>query len=143
MVDEPDIAYRHFAQLGEQLSSVAVVSGKARVTVARQLYICLWILYVWARDIENIDAPYRLSELVILRVWDLLRPLIDNDGDDNRSITQVLSQVIQLHVRIAYEFLKQRIFPYVSRRDALSSATAAHSSADVNLKLFDLWVELR
>jgi len=32
------------------------------VLVARQIYICLWVLFVWAREIDNLDAPYRASE---------------------------------------------------------------------------------
>jgi hypothetical protein len=138
MVDEPDVAYTHFAELAERLSGGATASLKVRVTVVRQLYICLWILYVWARDVENVEAPYRLSELVILRIWDLLRPLINDDSDDKKPIMGVLFQLIQLHLKIATEYLNLRIFPYVNLPDALSLATAAQSSADVNLKLFDL-----
>jgi hypothetical protein len=71
MVDEPEIAYEHFAQLTRELQIAGKASVKARLRSARQLNICLWILFVWARDANNIEAPYRTSELTLLNVWDL------------------------------------------------------------------------
>jgi hypothetical protein len=138
MVDEPDVAYRHFYMLVGQFGERVVANEKIRTTTARQIYICLWIIYVWARDAGNIEAPYRISELAILRIWDLLRVQLKDDKNDAGEVKEVLLQVIQLHLRIAYDFFTNQIFPYVDRCDALSSATFAHSSTDVNLKLFDL-----
>lgn len=138
MVDEPDVAYRHFTELARQLGKGAETSQRARVTVARQLYVCLWILYVWARDVDNVEAPYLVSELVILRVWDLLRPFIGNENNDAEAISLVLDQVTKLHLNIASDFLERKIFPHVGRQDALSLAVMTRSAADVNLRLFDL-----
>jgi hypothetical protein len=138
MVDEPDVAYRHFAHLVRRLREAANTSQRAGVTTARQLYVCLWILFVWARDIDNIEAPYRASELALLNIWDLLRPFIGIDNDDARAITAVLHQLIQLHLIVAGELLERKVFPHVEKRHALSMAVGSRSSVDVNLKLFDL-----
>jgi hypothetical protein len=62
MVDEPDVSYDHFARLLFALRA-QVSKDRNRVLVARQIYICLWVLFVWAREIDNLDAPYRASEL--------------------------------------------------------------------------------
>ena len=138
MVDEPDVAYRHFANLVHQLRETSKTNRRARVTTARQIYVCLWILFVWARDIENVEAPYRASELALPNVWDLLRPFIDKKSKDAKAITAVLHGLIQLHLMIASELLEKKVFPHVDKRHAISRAVESQNWVDVNLKLFDL-----
>jgi hypothetical protein len=95
MVDEPDIAYRHFAQLIDELCRSAS-DERARIRAARQLYIGLWVLFVWARDVSNVEAPYRVSELLLLNIWNLLRPYIGKKSSGaNRAIRMVLHYTSQ------------------------------------------------
>ena len=55
LLDEPESSYRHFANLIKSLSKVKDnESGDKKVTVLRQINICLWILFAWAR-------PYMLG----------------------------------------------------------------------------------
>jgi hypothetical protein len=138
MVDEPDIAYQHFSELVRELCRNA--SGdKAHIRAARQVYIGLWVLFVWARDVNNVEAPYRASELVLLNIWNMLRPYIGKKSKStNKAITKVLHYAIQLHLAIASELLERKIFPHVGARDAMSMAVQTRSSVDVNLKLFDV-----
>lgn len=137
MVDEPDIAYRHFARLVHDLAQ-AVATDKERLRIARQLYVALWVLFVWARDIDNLEAPYQASELVVLRLWDLHRPFIDKRGRSSRELAAVLMHAIQLHLAIAHEFLLRKVLPHVGTLHGVSIAVRAEAPADVNLKLFDV-----
>ncbi len=138
LIDEPDIAYQHFGRLVFELSKLAN-DEKARVRIARQLYIALWVLFVWARDVDNVEAPYRASELVLLNIWNLLRPSVGKKSSAaGRAITTVLHHAIQLHIAIASELLQRKIFPHVGTRDGISMAVRARSAVDVNLKLFDI-----
>ena len=79
MVDQPDVSYEHFTRLLFALRA-QVVKDKDRVLVARQINICLWVLFVWGREIDNLEAPYRASELALLHAWDLLKPFIGKKG---------------------------------------------------------------
>lgn len=138
MVDEPDVAYRHFSHLAHELRR-SVQDDKARVRVVRQLYIALWVLFVWARDVENVEAPYRASELVLLNIWNMLRPYIGKRSNrPGRAIMMVLRYAVQLHLTIASELLDKKIFPSVGIRDGISIAVRSHSAVDVNVKLFDV-----
>lgn len=121
-----------------RLHETAKTKNRARVTAARQIYLCLWIMFVWARDADNVEAPYRASELAVLNVWDLQRPFIGKKNKDARAITGVLHQLIQLHMVIAAELLERKVYPHVDKRHALSMAVESQNSADVNIKLFDL-----
>ena len=138
LVDEPDIAYRHFSRLVRELSALAD-GDKAKIRTARQLYIATWVLFVWARDVGNVEAPYQASELLLLNLWDLVRPYIGKKGSSaGKAITLVLHYAIQLHLAIATELVERKIFPHVGIQDGIAMAVQGRSSADINLKLFDI-----
>lgn len=138
MVDEPDVAYQHFARLASELRRAGGASVKARVRSARQLNICLWIMFVWARDVGNLEAPYRASELTLLSVWELLRPTSSSKNREAKALNLVLGQVIDLHLTIASEFLARKVMPYAHVRHGISVSVGSQSSVDVNLGLFEL-----
>ena len=114
-----------------------VVKDKDRILVARQMNICLWVLFVWARETENLDAPYRASELALLHAWELAKPFIGKKGARTKGMEVALQQLFTLHMTVAREFLDRKILPYVGRRHALSFAVNSSEPTDVNLKMFD------
>jgi len=138
MVDEPDVAFHHLKRLAASVRGAGGTNLKARVRAARQLYVCLWILYVWARDAGNIEAPYRASEAVILNVWEILRPTIGSKSSEAKALARVLDQSVQLHLTIVSELLETKIFPHAGVRHGLSHTAHPQSSLDVNLSLFGL-----
>lgn len=138
MVDEPEVAYAHFRELAIALKRASGDSKVKRVRAARQLYLAVWVLYVWAAEADNVDASYRASEFAILLVWELLRPFIGKRTKDSRAIVRALEQLIQLHIRISFEFLETKILPHVKNTFALSAAVNSRHYADVNLRLFEL-----
>lgn len=136
MVDQPDIAFEHFGNLVTALRKGAV-KDKDKVRAARQMYICLWVLFVWARDIDNVDAPYRCSEAVLLQLWQMVRAFIGKKNATARGVISVLQHTINLHIQISGEML-DKILAHAGRRAAISTAVASRSPVDVNLKLFDI-----
>lgn len=138
LVDEPEVAYYHFADLVAQLRRNASSSLSARLTAARQIYVCLWILFVWARDADNLEAPYKCSELALLNAWDLLRPSIGRSNNSARSLTRTFQQLINLHLLVTARFLEEKILPHVDKRHAISLAVRSRNALDVNLALFDI-----
>jgi hypothetical protein len=136
MVDEPDVSYDHFARLLFALRA-QVSKDRDRVLVARQIYICLWVLFVWAREIDNLDAPYRASELALLHVWELVKPFIGKKGAHSAAVGSVLHHLVFLHVTIGELLLDRKILPLVGRQHALSFAVSSGEPTDVNLKMFE------
>jgi hypothetical protein len=136
MVDEPDVSYDHFARLMFALRA-QLSKDRDRVLVARQIYICLWVLFVWAREIDNLDAPNRASELALLHVWELVKPFIGKKGAHTAAVGSVLHHLVFLHVTIAGLFLERKILPFVGQQHALSLAVNSGEPTDVNLKMFE------
>lgn len=137
MVDQPDVSYEHFARLIRALRD-SIAKDKDRVRVARQIYICMWVLFVWGREVDNLEAPCRASELALLHVWELIKPFIGKKGAHAAAVGSVLHHLIFLHVQIAGLILERKILPHVGKLHALSVAVGSGESADVNLRMFEM-----
>lgn len=137
MVDQPDIAYRYFSSLVSHLVSDAD-NPKLGTQRLRQVYIVLWVIFVWARDVNNLEAPYRASELALLRGWELCRSELNLDPKVQSERMLVLDQILKLHIIISHALIGDKIGTLVEKDYALSMAVGSQSPADVNLALFEL-----
>lgn len=137
MLDEPDVSIQHFTALVEGLVEAENRLPAQRLATLRQLYICLSVLFVWARDQQNLEAPFRASEVVILRAWQLVKSDIDAASRGHRRIGLTFEELVELHNKIWDELIEEKILPLTTRRDALASSINSHSPVDINLKLFE------
>lgn len=136
MLDQPDVAYRHF----RHLLNAIFIEPKNKAERTRQLrkaYLCLWILFVWARDADNLDAAYRASELVLLRSWPYCDSTRLRKGAMKQERLAHFDQVLKLHLIIAHLLLVEKIGPFVDKRYALSMAVNSRNAADINIALFE------
>ena len=116
----------------------AVLADEAQDAIARVrvLYLALWILTVWAREADNLEAAYSASELVTLRAWELLAPAIAQDRSRKQTASYGLFELVQLHLAIWDELYGQKVLPHAASRHALSYAAWSQESLDINLALF-------
>lgn len=135
LVDEPDVSFDHFSKLLRDLHSAAQAPA-VRVRSVRQIYLCLWVLYVWARDADNLEAAYRASERALLTTWDILRTL--DGAPDEGHVALAFEQMVHLHMTIGEAYLNGRILPHVGVKFGLSMAVGSNSAVDINLKLFEV-----
>jgi hypothetical protein len=137
MLDEPDVSVQHFTALIEGLMKADNLEALQRLATLRQMYICLSVLFVWARAQENLEAPYRASELVILRAWELVKGDIEAASIGHKHIGLTFGELLDLHAKIWAELMEDKILPLTAKRDALASSVNSHSAVDINLKLFE------
>lgn len=137
MLDQPDVAYRYFSHL---LNTI-FTKPKDQAECTRQLrkaYLCLWILFVWARDADNLEAAYRASELVLLRSWPHCDSTHLRKGQTQQERLVHFDQVVQLHIIIARLLLVDKIGLFADKRFALSMAVNSRNAVDINLTLFEM-----
>lgn len=137
MVEEPDIALSHFERLLRAMISSPGDRPAKRISQARLINICLWIMFVWAREAGNVEAPYRASEHAILTVWHLLRVDLTRSGRTGESASLVLNELIELHLSVWEELFAKKILPFSNVRHGLSMAVGSYAPIDINMKLFD------
>ncbi|EHJ93519.1 hypothetical protein [Vreelandella boliviensis] len=136
MLDHPDVAYRHFSSL---LNAIFVKpkNQAERTRQLRKAYLCLWILFVWARDAGNLDTAYRVSELVLLRSWPHCDITRLRKGPTQQERMAHFDQVLQLHIIIAHLLLVEKIGPFADKHYALSMAVNSRNAVDINIALFE------
>ena len=138
LLDEPEASSQHFAELIHSLSSVNRHKKAEDVTVLRQMSICLWIMFSWARDAKNMEAAYLSSEVTLLHAWKIVKAYCTIKGKLAEAVATAFSSIFSAYMKICYAFLLTNVLKHVNKLHALSSAVLASCSLDVNLKLFDL-----
>ena len=138
MVEQPDVSREHFGRLLRAIVQAPGKNAAARLSQARLINICVWIMFVWAREADNVEAPFLASERAILQVWELLKSDIARGGKTAASAGEVINELTNLHFAIWDELFEAKILPHAGVRHALSSAVGSPASLDVNLKLFDM-----
>lgn len=136
MLDQPDVAYRHFGRLMNVIFAESNTESE-RTRQLRKAYVCLWILFVWARDADNLEAAYRASELVLLRSWPHCDITRLRKGVIQQERLAHLDQVLKLHLIIAHLLLVEKIGPFAEKRYALSMAVNSRNAVDINIALFE------
>ncbi|MXZ49692.1 MAG: hypothetical protein F4073_05080 [Rhodobacteraceae bacterium] len=137
MLDEPDAAYQYFTEMLQELRSELGKRQKDRVRLVRQLNLCCWVLYAWSREADNLEAPYRCSELAMLYGWDITAPYLPKTTAPAKAMRTGMNNLINLHLTIADEFVNKKLLPHAAIKDGLATAVNSRFALDVNLSLFE------
>ena len=138
LVDESQISFEHFGQFATNILEQCNDARRSRLRAIRQIYIGLWTLYAWAREAQNLEAAYLSSERAVLVGWSLAKDHLIGRSKEVRQIRESNKRLIELHEKIAEDYITGQIEPRVSIRHGLTSAVPSQASLDINLRMFDL-----
>jgi hypothetical protein len=137
LLDEPEVSFSFFKQIINCLYEKTKSDSSQRLISLRQLNICLWILYTWARDAGNLEAAYLSSELTLLHAWEISKASFENETKYDILIQRSFASICSTYSTISQNFL-EKLLPHFPKPDGISVAVQSQSEVDVNLKLFDL-----
>lgn len=137
MVEEPEVAMGHFGQLIRVLTEDSAAKSGDRLRRVRQMTLSLWIMFGWAREADNVEAPYRASEMALLHAWQLLKADLGKSTQAGEAAGLAFNALVDLHHAIWDELYAKAILPHADNQHGISSAIRSMSSVDVNLKLFE------
>ena len=138
LLDEPEASHRYFSDLIRGLGVVENKKDKEQLTVLRQMHICLWILYAWARDMNNVESAYLSGELTVLYGWHITKMYLDESTNTADSIKETFQSLLSAYLEICDHFLKKAVLPFADKRHALSVAVRGSCELDINLRMFDI-----
>ena len=138
LLDEPEASYQHFSALINSFSSKKIAKNKERLLIIRQMAICLWILFAWAREAGNLESAYQSAELTLLHAWQITKNHIAKKTKDARDIQSTFITILNTCYQINKEYLNKCIIPYANKLHVMSSAIQSSCQLDVNFKLFDI-----
>lgn len=133
LLEEPESSSKNFLLLIDEVFSNAIDADSIASSITR-INVCLWVLFSWCRDEENLEAAYLTSEQTLLRAWDKVKDHYTGRNKPSKSFDSLLDTYQQ----ITDCYIDQCLIPYVELKYALSHAVNSPCSIDVNFKLFDV-----
>jgi len=133
LLEEPESSSKHFSLLIDEVLSNSTDTESIASSVTR-INICLWVLFSWSRDAENLEAAYLSSEKALLFAWDKVKDHYTGRNKPSKSFDSILATYQQ----ITDCYVDQCLIPYVELKYALSHAVHSPCPIDVNIKLFDV-----
>lgn len=134
LLEEPDAATRHFSALLKAISKNAKARRSDVESALRTMALSVSILHVWSRDEKHYEAALRVSELALLRGWDLVKRLKIKKA---ASIPGAYGFLVATLLRV-YQDYTSTIFSSAKVYLGLSLASRSDRSADCCLALFKL-----
>lgn len=138
MIDEPEVSFKHFSKLAINLTRTDNKKPKDILTGIRQLYLCLWILYSWCRDEDNLESAYLSAEFMILNAWEAAKFSFGKKNKIAVSTLTTLDSILKLNLQVSNQYIEEKIIPHCNSLYAISHAVRPSCATDVNLKLFDV-----
>lgn len=138
LLDEPQSSFRNFSKLINNFTLNKFKNNSVRLTALRQMNICLWILFSWSRDANNLESAYLSSELTLLHAWEINKVCFNKNTKIAKSMQMTFSVILNTYLSISQLYLADKIIPYVGITHGLSTAVQCSEKIDVNLKMFDV-----
>lgn len=138
LLDEPEVSYKQFSNLVKALTKTEAGKDHEKITVMRQINICLWILFTWCREANNLEAAFLCGEYTLLHSWEIAKSFIGKKTKTANAIQETLDSILKVCQLISTQYLMNKILPFSGKLHALSSAIRPSCKLDVNLKLFDV-----
>jgi len=137
LLDEPPASFRYFADLLKKVSAAEDTTDAQKLIALRQMNVCLWILFSWAREVDNLESSFLAAERTLLYAWDIAKSYFSKQSKVANAIkSSFLSTLVTYQIiRRAFFF---KILPYVGIKHGLSTAVHSNNKIDINLKLFEV-----
>jgi len=137
LLDEPQASFRHFSNLIKSLAKEDVSKDSQVLITVRQMNICLWILFAWARQTNNLESSYLAAELTLLYAWEITKHY---HSKTTKIATEIKLSFYSTHA--TYQIISRayldKILPHTGKRGGLSTAVQSSNKLDINLKLFEV-----
>jgi hypothetical protein len=139
LIDEPTASFKYFKHLASTLLEAAQSTDmvEKHITFMRQINICLWILFSWARDSDNLESVYLSSEQTLLYAWEIKKMYRGKNTKGSCKIEEVFQAILSTYFQITSQYL-EKISPLTRERHVFSVGVKSGSYLDINLKLFDV-----
>lgn len=137
LLEDPEVSYEYFVSLLKLLTNKENLQNKNHITIIRQINICLWILFAWARDKGNLESAYLSSEISLLYAWEIAKTYFSKTTKTAEAVKLAFQATLDVYQKITEEYL-DKIAPYTKIKHSLSVAVNSSCSIDINLKLFDV-----
>ena len=137
LLDEPDAAVDYYRRFVMALISGTGSTQKEMIRTARQVNLCQWILFAWARGVDNLEAAYRCSEIGLLNLWPFASSLLGGKTAQAKAMRRAIRSLVGLYLAVSRAYVT-KMLPHAQVQHGLSAAVNSSESIDVTRRLFDV-----
>lgn len=137
MIDDPETTSNYFTYLMSLLIREPANTIKKAQKVLRQINMCLWIHFSWARDANNLEGSYLAAEAALLYGWELTKQHHNADNNSRKKLFDTHLDLLQSYITITKAYV-EKVVPHTYVQHSLSLQVNSKSSLDVSLKLFEI-----
>lgn len=137
LLDEPQSSFNHFAKLLHRFSKIETPTDKQELIILRQMNVCLWILFSWAREANNLESSFLAAERTLLYSWERLKKYLSKQNKVNESIQLAFYSTHTTYQIIQSEYFS-KVLSHTRTKHGLSTAVRSSNKLDINLKLFEV-----
>lgn len=133
MIEEPEASIQYFHSLLKLIEK----SELNFLQKIRLINLCLWILYSWSRNLDNLESIYQCSEKALFISWLIIKDIYENKNKEAREVKISFENIIRVYRQITENFI-DKFKHFCDKPYAISANAHYGSNANTNIKLFDI-----
>ncbi|WP_404227573.1 hypothetical protein [Acinetobacter venetianus] len=133
MIEEPEASIQYFHSLLKLIEK----SELNNLRKIRLINLCLWILYSWSRNLDNLESIYQCSEKALFISWLIIKDIYPNKNKEAKEIKKSFENIVGVYRQIAENFIDKFKF-FCDKKYAISANSHYGSHVNTNIKLFDI-----
>lgn len=133
MIEEPEASIQYF-------NSLLKLIEKSELNILRKIRLinlCLWVLYSWSRNIDNLESIYQCSEKSLFISWLIVKDIYPNTNKEAKEAKISFGNIVGIYRKITENFV-DKFKPFCDKQYAISANAHYGSNANTNIKLFDI-----
>jgi len=133
MIEEPESSVQYFHSLLKLIEQ----SGLKTIRKIRLINLSLWVLYSWARNLDNLESIYLSCEKSIFTSWIIIKDIYTQTNKEAKEIKSTFDNVLRTYRKISENYI-DKIKPFCHTKYTISANSHYGNHINTNLKLFDI-----
>lgn len=133
MIEEPEASIQYFHSLLKRIEQ----SDLKTVRKIRLINLSLWVLYSWARNLDNLESIYQSCEKSIFISWLIIKDIYTQTNKETKEIKLAFNNVLRTYRQVTDSYI-DKLKPFCHTEYTISANSHYGSHINTNLKMFDI-----
>ncbi|MHA3103998.1 hypothetical protein [Acinetobacter sp. ANC 3791] len=133
MIEEPEASIQYFHSLLKLIE-------KSELNILRKIRLinlCIWVLYSWSRNLDNLESIYQCSEKALFISWLVVKDIYSNKNKETKEVKISFENIVRVYRQITENFI-DKFKPFCNKQYAISANSHYGSYVNTSIKLFDI-----
>ncbi|ENV59723.1 hypothetical protein [Acinetobacter soli] len=133
MLEEPEASIQYFHSLLKLIE-------KSEMNILRKIRLinlCLWVLYSWSRNLDNLESVYQCCEKSLFISWLIVKDIYSNINQEAKEAKISFENIVRIYRKITENFI-DKFKPFCDKKYAISANAHYGSNINTNIKLFEI-----